>query len=77
MVVVFEAIWRSSHLGKALKQVREQASGLFGRRTDQGSKCPGLRCNWPGSSEEQRGSLAGVEVKGVGCQRVDGGSQIV
>lgn len=42
-MVKFEAVLRSSHLGKVLKQVREQASWMSGRRIFQtGNKCLGL-----------------------------------
>ena len=55
----FEAVLRSSHLGKGLKQVREQTAWISGGRTFQTepSTSLGLRCSGPGGFGEHQGSL--------------------
>lgn len=54
-MVVFEAMWRSSLLGKALEAGEGENSVAVCQKNipDKGNKCLGLRCNGPGSSEEQ------------------------
>lgn len=59
VLVRFEAVVRSPHLGKGLKQVREQTAWISGGRTLQTepSTSLGPRRSGPGGFEGHQGSL--------------------